>query len=194
MARSMETGERPRRGRPKGTGIDDTAVLQRVSLLLRANVGLKPTTAIKQAGITDPSIVRRLRDKLKVDATPEPAPAPAEPQPSRVAGKVRPKAKKTKAPDRLPADAASGTGPASQPGTTAIAALDHHPDHERDTIGYRRRVTRPAASSQCRSQSERAHRQHAGRLPGGHGRRPATHHTAEQPISQPIRTSTAAGV
>jgi hypothetical protein len=54
-----------RRGRPKGTGIDDNATLQAISSLLTADALLKPTTAIRRAGITDPSVVRRLREKLK---------------------------------------------------------------------------------------------------------------------------------
>ncbi len=54
-----------RRGRPKGTGIDDSTTLARIAALMAANQTLKPTTAIKAAGITDPSVVRRLREKLK---------------------------------------------------------------------------------------------------------------------------------
>lgn len=53
-----------RRGRPKGTGIDDSATLAEVARLLAGEPGLKPTTAIKALGITDPSVIRRLRDKF----------------------------------------------------------------------------------------------------------------------------------
>ena len=53
------------RGRPKGTGIDDAALLTQVRAILRADPLLKSTTAIKRIGISDPSIIRRLRDKLK---------------------------------------------------------------------------------------------------------------------------------
>lgn len=52
------------RGRPRGSGLNDTAQLAQVAKLLRADPNLKPTTAIKKSGVTDPSAVRRLRDKL----------------------------------------------------------------------------------------------------------------------------------
>lgn len=56
--------QRSGRGRPKGTGLDDTAYLQAISGLMASNPDLKPTTAIKELGITDPSVIRRLRDKF----------------------------------------------------------------------------------------------------------------------------------
>jgi hypothetical protein len=52
------------KGRPKGSGIDDSAELAQVRALLAAEPKLRPTTAIKRLGVTDPSIVRRLRNKL----------------------------------------------------------------------------------------------------------------------------------
>lgn len=55
---------RNRRGRPKGTGIDDRGHLQRIAAMLASDPELKPTTAIKSLGVTDPSIIRRLRDKF----------------------------------------------------------------------------------------------------------------------------------
>jgi hypothetical protein len=51
------------RGRPKGTGLDDTNHLEAIAGLLAANPEMKPTTAIKELGINDPSVIRRLRDK-----------------------------------------------------------------------------------------------------------------------------------
>lgn len=54
-----------RRGRPKGSGIDDTERLQEIAARISAEPTLKPTTAIKAMGITDPSSIRRLRDKFK---------------------------------------------------------------------------------------------------------------------------------
>ncbi|MEQ1578773.1 MAG: hypothetical protein ABL894_14145 [Hyphomicrobium sp.] len=54
---------KPARGRPKGTGLDDRAILQSVIQMVEANPNLKPTTAIKSIGVTDPSAIRRLRDK-----------------------------------------------------------------------------------------------------------------------------------
>lgn len=59
-----------RRGRPKGSGLDDRAQLRRIEALLDADPGLRPTTAIKSLGISDPSTIRRLRDKLKDQDSP----------------------------------------------------------------------------------------------------------------------------
>lgn len=52
------------RGRPKGTGLDDRAIIQSVIEMVAANPDLKPTTAIRSFGVTDPSAIRRLRDKF----------------------------------------------------------------------------------------------------------------------------------
>lgn len=60
----MSTAKK-RRGRPKGSGINDTARLQDIAARIGAQPNLKPTTAIKAMGITDPSSIRRLRDKYK---------------------------------------------------------------------------------------------------------------------------------
>jgi hypothetical protein len=57
--------DQARRGRPKGSGLDDRAQLRAISRLLAADPLLKPTTAIKSIGVTDPSTIRRLRDKLR---------------------------------------------------------------------------------------------------------------------------------
>lgn len=57
--------DHPRRGRPKGSGLDDREQLSAIARMLEADPTLKPTTAIKRAGITDPSAIRRLRDKLR---------------------------------------------------------------------------------------------------------------------------------
>lgn len=51
------------RGRPKGSGLDDAGPLAAIANMIAANPGMKPTTAIKALGYTDPSTVRRLRDK-----------------------------------------------------------------------------------------------------------------------------------
>ncbi|MEZ5926301.1 MAG: hypothetical protein R3D57_18170 [Hyphomicrobiaceae bacterium] len=59
----MTTGKR-QRGRPKGSGINDRETLLRIAEIIAANPAIKPTTAIKQAGITNPSTIRRLRDKF----------------------------------------------------------------------------------------------------------------------------------
>ena len=54
-----------RRGRPKGSGIDDRIWLRELSHLLRIQPDRTPTGAIKALGVTDPSTIRRLRDKHK---------------------------------------------------------------------------------------------------------------------------------
>jgi hypothetical protein len=56
--------------------------LRRIALLLETDPGLKPTTAIRAIGVSDPSTIRRLRDKLKADASGEPA-LSASPSPNR---------------------------------------------------------------------------------------------------------------
>ena len=58
-----------RRGRPKGTGIDDSNRIARLDELLRLRPDLKPTTAIRLMGYSDPSAIRRLRDKYKIFTT-----------------------------------------------------------------------------------------------------------------------------
>jgi hypothetical protein len=54
-----------RRGRPKGSGLDDRTQLEHLRKLLDRDPALKPTTAIKSLGISDPASIRRLRDKLR---------------------------------------------------------------------------------------------------------------------------------
>ncbi|PPD30657.1 MAG: hypothetical protein CTY20_02600 [Hyphomicrobium sp.] len=67
-----------RRGRPKGSGLDDQKQLDQIARMIAAKPDLKPTTAIKALGISDPSVIRRLRDKfqqfgIEPAATPSPA-------------------------------------------------------------------------------------------------------------------------
>jgi hypothetical protein len=54
-----------RRGRPIGTGIDDGDRIARLAELLKTQPQLKTTTAIRVMGFSDPSTIRRLRDKYK---------------------------------------------------------------------------------------------------------------------------------
>jgi hypothetical protein len=56
-----------RYGRPKGSGLDDRQQLESIAALLVANPKLKPTTAIRSLGVEDPSTVRRLRDKFRLE-------------------------------------------------------------------------------------------------------------------------------
>lgn len=53
------------RGRPKGSGLDDRGHLEAIEKLISVDPELKPTTAIRALGISDPSTIRRLRDKYK---------------------------------------------------------------------------------------------------------------------------------
>jgi hypothetical protein len=66
--------EKAGRGRPKGSGIDDTGRIARLKDLLQSNPDLKPTTGIRLMGITDPSIIRRIRDKYTLALRGEAAP------------------------------------------------------------------------------------------------------------------------
>ena len=61
------TASNARRGRPKGSGINDQQRLDEIARLIGSNPRMKPTTAIKAIGITDPSAIRRLRDKFNLD-------------------------------------------------------------------------------------------------------------------------------
>lgn len=59
------TTQKAKRGRPIGTGIDDSDRIARLAELLRVQPEMKPTTAIRVMGFSDPSTIRRLRDKYK---------------------------------------------------------------------------------------------------------------------------------
>ena len=61
----MSDQRRQRRGRPKGTGINDWEKLLAIAAVMEKDPKLRVTTAIKQIGYTDPSTIRRLRDKFK---------------------------------------------------------------------------------------------------------------------------------
>lgn len=58
----------PRRGRPKGSGINDKKTLLKIAQIIAKDPSTKPTTAIKLAGIKDASSIRRLRDKYNEQA------------------------------------------------------------------------------------------------------------------------------
>jgi hypothetical protein len=73
------TAARATRGRPKGSGIDDQQRIAEIGRVLGANPRMKPTTAIKALGVTDPSAIRRLRDKFNMAQTASPAPKPQRP-------------------------------------------------------------------------------------------------------------------
>ncbi len=122
----MQTAKR-QRGRPKGTGINDRDTLMRIAEIVAANPALKPTTAIKQAGVTNPSTIRRLRDKFaeqgdqliaearsrQTTSTAIPAAAPVHPAVRpRINATVNPA---TKVSQRIASLASTLSGPALQP-------------------------------------------------------------------------------
>lgn len=72
-----------RRGRPKGTGINDGPILEEIASLIAADPALKPTTAIKVLGVSDPSTIRRLRDKYKTVTEKRPLPSTTQSSESR---------------------------------------------------------------------------------------------------------------
>ncbi len=125
----MSTAKR-RRGRPVGSGIDDTGRLIEIAARIAADPHLKPTTAIKAMGITDPSSIRRLRDKYKKFANSAQAAMPAKRPASAV---------KSTPPKRLQAPHQSSND--NQPTTTAMMAepagpkkvpkLESHPAESR---------------------------------------------------------------
>jgi hypothetical protein len=47
--------------------LDDSRQLATVAALLNANPKLNPTAAIRSLGIEDPSVIRRLRDKYRIE-------------------------------------------------------------------------------------------------------------------------------
>jgi hypothetical protein len=106
-----------RRGRPRGSGLDDRDQLRRIAELLEADPTLRPTTAIKAIGVSDPSSIRRLRDKLKTspEAPGGPASGRGEPASQNV---VRLADARSRAASRAPAISSH-----SQQSTMGSAAL-----------------------------------------------------------------------
>ena len=91
------------RGRPAGSGINDTKIIKKITGLMAKDPGLKATTAIKATGITDPSSIRRLRDKLKT--------GPAAKTPTAKKSKGKPKARAAQAEKTAKASAAKTPTP-----------------------------------------------------------------------------------
>ena len=58
---------RRQRGRPKGTGINDWERLLSIAAVMDKRPGMKVTTAIRELGFIDPSVIRRLRDKFNAN-------------------------------------------------------------------------------------------------------------------------------
>lgn len=148
-----------RRGRPKGTGINDTDLLHRVRAALAADPTLRPTTAIRAAGVTDPSAIRRLRDKLGAAPAPTGKTSKASSERPAAALKAGPAAIKTaqtrptpKRPADTPPKAAADTVEA-QTLATYLAAVGSAPvaAHATQTT-----PTRPGGSAPGNPAGERA--------------------------------------
>lgn len=124
-----------KRGRPKGSGIDDREILSAIAGRLASTPGLKPTTAIRQAGVDDPSVIRRLRDKLRLEPPPaapararRPVPPPARPPAAKQAPARKPQAalkpQATKQTQRASAAVSRGTPAAAKPARDTGKARD----------------------------------------------------------------------
>jgi hypothetical protein len=128
-----------RYGRPKGSGVDDSLHLKSLAALLAANPTLKPTTAIRSLGVDDPSVIRRLRDKFRVDQARLLAdahhtfrtngrtllrPGPAQPSSRRLLAVLRPHIPAAPAPVRLPEETiaaeTANASPQPQPPLLAV--------------------------------------------------------------------------
>lgn len=128
-----------RYGRPRGSGVDDSHHLQSLAALLAANPTLKPTTAIRLLGVEDPSVIRRLRDKFRVDQArlladahhtfrtngrSLPRPGPAQPNSRRPLAVLRPHIPAVPTPVRLPEETiaaeAANASPQPQPPLFAV--------------------------------------------------------------------------
>jgi hypothetical protein len=90
-----------RYGRPKDSGLDDRQQLESIAALLVANPKLKPTTAIRSLGVENPSTVRRLRDKFRLEQSSLMAEARLAEVRSRLPGAIN---ENTPAAERAPAN------------------------------------------------------------------------------------------
>jgi hypothetical protein len=80
------------RGRPRGSGIDDTVIMARIADILVRNPALKPTTAMRNILIaqedsdatSDPTMIRRWQRKWKKEAPSQMAAAKERARPSPV--------------------------------------------------------------------------------------------------------------
>ena len=121
-----------RRGRPKGSGIDDRRRLVEIARLMAADPALKPTTAIKSLGIADPSAIRRLRDKLhasrrELQQEPHDSPSPssrASPRIEAARHTLRLVASNPVAPDAAPTVAPAAEAAGCAPGPIAMPRFD----------------------------------------------------------------------
>ncbi len=125
------TEKKTGRGRPKGSGIDDTKTLQQMAARIKADPDAKRTTVIKDLGITNPSHIRRLRDKfaeleneLLANAKPLAAAAKkAKPSGDAVRMSPKPAAKKAPAKRKTAEADAPASANVSAPAKKAVARV-----------------------------------------------------------------------
>jgi hypothetical protein len=110
------------RGRPKGSGKNDRDTLLQIAAICAADPTIKRTTAIKKLGITNPSVVRRLRDKFAADADALIAEVKAAADPA--AHRVRAATAKPQAPK------SGGKGKSGKAGAAANTAASAQPTEE----------------------------------------------------------------
>ncbi|MCB1519729.1 MAG: hypothetical protein KDJ37_04035 [Hyphomicrobiaceae bacterium] len=182
-----------RRGRPKGTGIDDRATLEEIARLIAADPSLRPTTAIKAMGLTDPSVIRRLRDKYTLstaaatNGSVDQSRPPASPSPAPVHAVVQ-------------AKAIADSGPAVEAASAAFLSRpdDNKPRASKAAAAASKagRATRSGASER-RPQVVAASRSDSGvRKSGPVPAEDAAPHTATKPTTRKKATAkpqTAAG-
>ncbi len=130
------------RGRPKGTGRDDSAILQSLQHLVKGNPALKPTTAIKSMGVTDPSAIRRLRDKFNLIQATHPAPvassaAARRDQAARTARAVALKS--------VPEPVRSAPVSSAKPAPVALAGVSHSTTNMTSNLALQAATLRPQA-------------------------------------------------
>ncbi|MBI1386005.1 MAG: hypothetical protein GC150_13955 [Rhizobiales bacterium] len=113
--------KKAKRGRPKGSGIDDSEMLAKIAAIMAADPEVKPTTAIKKAGITNPSTIRRLRDKFSQDERKLMKAAGGKPQRRKAAPAAAKKAAKPAAAPKVAAKAPAAKAAKAAPARKAAA-------------------------------------------------------------------------
>jgi hypothetical protein len=116
-----------KRGRPPGTGKNDTDRLLKIASLMAADPGLRPTTAIKQIGETDPSTIRRLRDKYHEQQSGLAAALPTDLGPAMTADFGRAHGSRHLTADDAATEPAGGHEPVHEPSNYATVDIQHSP-------------------------------------------------------------------
>lgn len=144
---------KPRRGRPKGSGIDDRARLASIAALLAAEPGLKPTTAIKRIGVSDPSVIRRLRDKFHAARAELMAELRASSQPAAV---TAPRPRAAHHVETRVESASPSVSPKNHPPIAAVCASAEEPRCVKQSEPMEAApAVKPAAATAARASSQR---------------------------------------